>query len=274
AAATRLLATVCPHAEYFPDFLTPSGSSADPEERIDTVARTPANRLAAELGKLASVRPLASWISDLASGRPAAMMALGTAMRVYWQVAIAPHLAHIGASVEAERRRLLQRFLRAGLDGVLSDLDPAVRWRESTLEVDYPCDQVLELDGRGLTLVPSFFCWRMPVSLADPQLPPVLVYPIRQDRLGFCVDEEPANDDRVDRLLGSTRSCVLQAAAKGASTGELARQAGISPATASHHATVLRNAGLLRSRRQGNVVLHELTPLGAALLDGGTAVPL
>ncbi len=42
----------------------------------------------------------------------------------------------------------------------------------------------------------------------------------------------------------------------------------ISPASASYHATVLREAGLLTTRRNGMSVQHDLTALGSALLDG------
>jgi DNA-binding transcriptional ArsR family regulator len=35
----------------------------------------------------------------------------------------------------------------------------------------------------------------------------------------------------------------------------------------SHHARALRAAGLVRSRREGKMVLHELTDAGAALLE-------
>jgi DNA-binding transcriptional ArsR family regulator len=53
----------------------------------------------------------------------------------------------------------------------------------------------------------------------------------------------------------------------GCSTGEVARRLHISAAAASQHTTVLRNAGLLVSRRDRNSVLHTLTPLGRAMLD-------
>ena len=63
-------------------------------------------------------------------------------------------------------------------------------------------------------------------------------------------------------------------------TSELARFLGVSPATATHHTTVLRDAGLSTSRRLQNTVLHTLTPLGAAMLrrpspaeHAGAAVP-
>ncbi|WP_313905436.1 helix-turn-helix domain-containing protein [Streptomyces sp. SLBN-31] len=43
----------------------------------------------------------------------------------------------------------------------------------------------------------------------------------------------------------------------------------MSPATASHHATVLRNARLITTRREGRAVLHTITSLGLALLEHG-----
>jgi DNA-binding transcriptional ArsR family regulator len=42
---------------------------------------------------------------------------------------------------------------------------------------------------------------------------------------------------------------------------------GVSPATASEHAKVLRNTGLVTSFRNGNSVVHVGTPLGTALLN-------
>ncbi|MEK8108036.1 winged helix-turn-helix domain-containing protein [Micromonospora sp. M12] len=73
--------------------------------------------------------------------------------------------------------------------------------------------------------------------------------------------------DSLAALLGRTRAAVLQASDEGCTTGEVARQLNISPAAASQHATVLRNAGLLVSHRERNSVLHTLTPLGRAMLD-------
>jgi DNA-binding transcriptional ArsR family regulator len=59
---------------------------------------------------------------------------------------------------------------------------------------------------------------------------------------------------------------VLDVVGDGALTSEVARRLGISPAAASQHTTVLRNAGLLLSQRDRNMVRHTLTPLGRALL--------
>ena len=70
-------------------------------------------------------------------------------------------------------------------------------------------------------------------------------------------------------LVGRNRAAVLQSIADGCTTTELARRVGISLAAASQHASVLRGAGLIATRRQGSAVLHVLTPLGAELLQAG-----
>jgi DNA-binding MarR family transcriptional regulator len=73
----------------------------------------------------------------------------------------------------------------------------------------------------------------------------------------------------VSALLGTTRSTVLNVIAEhpGCSTKELAALAGIAPASASEHATILRAAGLIHTARHRNTALHSLTGLGTALLN-------
>ncbi len=46
----------------------------------------------------------------------------------------------------------------------------------------------------------------------------------------------------------------------------MADRVGVSLASASQHAAVLRNAGLVSTVRMGGAVLHTLTPLGSTLL--------
>ena len=64
------------------------------------------------------------------------------------------------------------------------------------------------------------------------------------------------------------RAAALAAIGDGCSTTDLARRVGISAAAASQHATILRNAGLITSNRERNMVLHSLTPLGVSVLNG------
>ncbi len=68
-------------------------------------------------------------------------------------------------------------------------------------------------------------------------------------------------------LLGRTRAAVLEAIVDGCTTTELARRVKVSVPSASQHAQVLRDAGLLVTRRTGKSVHHSLTALGAALLN-------
>jgi DNA-binding transcriptional ArsR family regulator len=170
------------------------------------------------------------------------------------------------ALVDADRAVRARALLDGGVEALLETLRPAVRWRRPVLETDYPVDQELRLDGRGLLLVPSVFCERTPISLFDPELPPTLVYPVGDD--GPPAPGPAA--EGVAALIGGTRGAVLwRLGEAAATTSELARVLDISTASASQHASVLRRSGLVVSRRAGNAVIHRITPLGAALLSGG-----
>ncbi|MFJ4869744.1 hypothetical protein [Streptomyces sp. NPDC088757] len=79
-----------------------------------------------------------------------------------------------------------------------------------------------------------------------------------------------STDQALEELLGRTRAAILEAAADGRGTTEPACRLGISPATVSQRTAVLRNAGLLATRREGKAVLHTVTPLGTALLEPGS----
>ncbi|MFI7333139.1 ArsR/SmtB family transcription factor [Micromonospora aurantiaca (nom. illeg.)] len=266
----RLLLALNPPRGYFPDFLTPSASREGIEAGLDAVRGTPVDMLRRDLTRLAGETALPSSAGALARGEPATLHHLTDAMARYQSLAVTPYWARVQAAVEADRARRARAMLDGGAEGLLASLRPNMRWVSGVLEVlDYPDTRELHLDGRGLLLVPSFFCSRTPVALVDPTLPPVLVYPV--DRLAGLTPASGAaaspQGEALAALLGRTRSRVLQAADEGCTTGEMARRLRISAAAASQHTTVLRNAGLLVSRRDRNTVLHTLTPLGRAVLD-------
>ncbi|MCG5460340.1 winged helix-turn-helix domain-containing protein [Micromonospora sp. NPDC053740] len=267
----RLLFALNPPRGYFPDFLTPYASVEGFEAGLDALRRTPAQLLQRDLSVLAAENQLPSSAAALARGEVSALHHLAESMEQYRSLAISPYWSRIQAAVAADRTRRARALLDGGVEGLLTSLRPTMRWESGVLEVrSYPHSRELHLDGRGLLLVPSFFCAATPVALLDPALPPVLVYPV--DRLGALVSADPsaasgAARESLAALLGRTRAAVLQASDEGCTTGEVARQLNISPAAASQHATVLRNAGLLVSHRERNSVLHTLTPLGRAMLD-------
>ncbi|WP_433285264.1 ArsR/SmtB family transcription factor [Micromonospora sp. CA-244673] len=267
----RLLLALNPPRGYFPDFLTPYASKEGLDAGLEAIRGTPADLLRRDLTRLAEENALPASASALARGEPEVLSHLTDAMVRYQSLAVTPYWSRIQAAVEADRARRARAMLDGGTEGLLASLRPNMRWADGVLEVlDYPDSRELHLDGRGLLLVPSFFCARTPVALLDPSLPPVLVYPV--DRLGGLMPEPGSDADAAQRealaaLLGRTRAAVLEAADEGCTTGEVARRLRISAAAASQHTTVLRNAGLLVSHRDRNTVLHTLTPLGRAVLD-------
>ncbi|MBN6052427.1 hypothetical protein JYK22_10835, partial [Nonomuraea sp. RK-328] len=91
------------------------------------------------------------------------------------------------------------------------------------LEVDYPAglDRQIHLRGRGLTVIPSYYHRGNPVALADPVLPPVLVYPLPRRTTATAAVTAAAGDEALAALLGRTRAAILScvAHAPGSSTG-------------------------------------------------------
>lgn len=276
----EILLPMFPRASYFPDFLTPAESVEGLDAGLEAVVATPPHRVLAEVAHLDRVVGAPSWAPRLAERET--REELVRAIRAYHDAAIAPYGEQIQARLEAERAMRCRALLDGGVEGMLTDLGPAMRWRRSVLHVDFPCsDRDLYLNGRGLTLVPSYFCWHSPTTLADPRLPPVLVYPVHHEtsalRLGspgtrgaghvVGPTDYPA---ALTGLLGRARAGVLCAAAVGATNGEIARAVGISVSSASRYAAALRAAGLITSNRCGATVLHTLTPAGAAVLRAGS----
>ncbi len=262
----RLLLVLNPPKGYFPDFLTPIAGTDGLDAGLDAVAATPPELLRRDLAILAEERLLPSDAIALARGDAHALRQLTDTMRAYHEFALAPDWARVEAVVEADRARRIRAVAARGAEGLLESLRPAMRWHAGELHVDYPFNQQMHLGGRGLLLVPSYFCWRYPVTLLDPDLPPVLVYPA--DRPAAASAGPEAGRRALGALLGSTRAAALAAIGDGCSTSDLARRVGISAAAASQHATILRNAGLITSHRERNMVLHSLTPLGASVLNG------
>jgi DNA-binding transcriptional ArsR family regulator len=276
AGQMRLLFALNPPRGYFPDFLTPYDSVGGLDAGLEAVRSTPTALLHRDLTVLAAGNSLPAGAAALARGEPDVLRHLTGSMERYLEVALGPIWGRVQAAVEADRARRARALLDGGTAGLLASLRPSMRWDGSSLSIpDYPANRELDLHGRGLLLVPSFFCARTPVALLDPTLPPVLVYPV--DRVGGpqppgsapAVPPLGVGRDALAALLGRTRANVLDVVGDGSSTGEIARRLRISPAAASQHTTVLRNAGLLVSHRDRNTVLHTLTPLGRAMLNGG-----
>lgn len=268
-----MLSAIAPRQSYFPDFLTPAQGLAGFDAGLDAIMATPRQRLAAELGATYRVRGATAprWIARLATGARDMRELLTHLLRRYHADVVVPYAATSEPMVAADRARRFKALASRGIEGLSGTFGPDARWEQNVLQLPYPKDRDLHLRGRGITLVPSFYCWGTPVALADQALAPVIVYPVEHEPASWYSPSDLERAADLGALLGCTRAEVLRAVARGATPGRLARALGIAPSVVSHHTTILRRAGLITTVRDGRWVTHELTPLGEAMLSGALA---
>lgn len=267
----RQLLVLAPPVGYSPDFLTPAESVDGLDAGLAAVAATPHRRLHAEVSRLAEQTRLPRWTRRLAAGDPAVLAKVCQGLKHFHRTKIAPQMPTIATTIDRDVKLHSDTVTTGGFETLAATLHPALKWLSPVLHVDMGhIDRDLHLRGRGIRLVPSFFCWRHPIMPADSSLPPVLVYPVHHhpawsEQTEQCADPERALAD----LLGRTRAAVLQTISAGAcSTSELAARAGISIASASEHARILHRTGLVTTRRAGNAVRHTISPIGTHILTG------
>jgi DNA-binding transcriptional ArsR family regulator len=258
------LLPLLPASSYFPDFLTPAEGSLGLESGLDTVLATPREQIRRELEKLTTRSGAPSWGLELTSGHAGALRLLGTTMRGYFASALAPVWGSITARAAAEHARLTGISAACGVEAMLANLGPTTIWRSAdrVLETPYPMALDIRLNGRGLTVIPSWFCLYMPVALADPALPPVLVHPLAHT-------PAPAIDpDALAKLIGPTRAKILTIITIGTPTSAIVRRMGISASQLSRHAAVLRSNDLISEARHAGRTFYSRTRLGDALAVG------
>lgn len=265
----RLLGSLVPSRGYFPDFLTPPHAIATLRDGLDALRDTPHRQLRGDLAHGAQQRALPAWTRHLAAGDRETVDLLVAAIRDVHDAVVGPAWLDAEAGVAADRDHRADFLLNGGVGALFESFDWVVSWDGRLLVADYPYELDIHLNGRGLRLIPSYFCWLRPVALADPALAPVLVYPVTRRRTWLPRAAAAQHRQALADLLGNTRARVLATTVHGPlTTTELARRANIAPSSASEHLTVLRAAGLVRSRREANTTLHMLTPVGEALLAG------
>ena len=217
--------------------------------------------------------PAAAWAVAETGGQ--ARLQLAAAAVAAHRVLVEPYWTRIHACLHAEQVARLRTLAAGGPNGLLGSLQSQwICWRPPVLEVLVASDYDVPLNGRGIALVPSVFVGQVPMLHTNPNDPmegPWRVLPPPDNRAGLrhlWANPRPRGA-ALAALVGRTRAAVLRTIAEGCSTTELADRVGISLAAASQHASVLRDAGLITTHRQGSAVLHVLTPLGAELLQVG-----
>jgi len=262
----RPLLDLVPAHGWIPDFLEPAGCLPG---ALDWVRAATAADVDFDLARIAAERRPPPTAQALAVGQKQALERLAEAVAAYQHVAVAPYGRLITAAFDASRAARARTLTDGGLDLLLATLHPGIRWNPPVLEiVGYRDGERLDLDGRGLLITFGVLALapRASVSFIPGGRAPVLMAPVceRPSLAALLADSVPTAG--LAALLGRTRAKAVRAIAVGCTTTELARALGVAPTTASEHATVLRNARLITTRRHRNAVLHTLTPLGAALL--------
>ncbi|MGW2631807.1 DUF5937 family protein [Streptomyces chattanoogensis] len=262
-----------PSPGYTPDFLgrPPDVPLAGFDEELARLRATDPAVARAEMAKSLACVPGAA---GSARGRAAladparAVRELADVTERAWHALLAPDWPRLRALLEAEIAYRSRQLAAGGLKLLFADLHPRLAWSGDTLTVRTRTDfvQVQDLDGRGVLLLPSVFVWPDVVSGFDPPWQPTVIYPARG--IGGLWSEPEAGPALV-RLLGANRAAVLAALDTPATTTALAHRLGLAPSSVSAHLSVLRDAGLLASRRDGHQVRYERTPLGIALAAGG-----
>jgi hypothetical protein len=149
---------------------------------------------------------------------------------------------------------------------MVDGLHHTVGWHEGALRVELGFhSEVLDCRGSGIVLVPSVLGGLGCSVLTEPPAQPTLFYPAQGVTERWAADAT-ALVDALAALLGPARAGILLAAHEARTTSQVAADAAIAVSTASHHLTVLREAGLVASRREGARMLHLRTPLGEALV--------
>ena len=271
ATARPLLDLIGPHGPW-PDLfdrLTP-----DLREGIEEVRSAPRARLRAGLAaceERAGQRP-ALWVRNLADGDREQLELVLRAFRDLHDTVVAPRRDTAAAISRADLAGRIPVLIAGGQEALLGTLHPRLRWRDEGLErtgIDFETN----LDGRGLLLRPSAFWTGEPIFSFDPEghRPHVLIYAAQPNGRPASDNgaADPAAHDSLAALLGPTRAAVLRALREPRGTAELAAAVRISPASASEHAKILRDASLIETRREGRGVRHSLTALGTAM--AGTA---
>ncbi|MDI1462755.1 helix-turn-helix domain-containing protein [Catellatospora sp. KI3] len=251
---------------YIPDFLTPVLPTARPslDDELAAVAATPPDRVAFEVAAAWAGHPAPPEAARFGTDPAAALAELTAQVRRYFAQAIAPVWPRLRATVEADLAHRTRHAADHGPRSLLSGLHPQLDWDGSALLLASAKSRQWTLDGHRLALLPTGFAGSVLHTMTEAVHGRALWYAPRG--YGSLWDAEvPEPPQALAALLGPTRAAVLAALAVPASTGEIATALGLAPATASHHLTTLRDAGLVTAERAGRRLRYRRTPVGEHL---------
>ncbi|MFF8839346.1 ArsR/SmtB family transcription factor [Streptomyces sp. NPDC015130] len=267
------LSELIPPTGYVPDFLTPApaGPSPEPADEWDAILASPPDRVREDLDHLARHQGgLGARARALRADPSACLAKVVQEVETYWELALAPYWARIRAVLNADVFHRARTVAEQGVGHLFDDLHASMSWQDNALRLVRKRNLPRELTGAGLLLIPSVFTGPGPRTRVRPPDPPQLAYPARA--VGTLWEARPAGGARALALvLGRSRTLLLTELEAPASTTELARRTGLSPAGVSQYLTALRDAGLVSAHRAGRSVLYARTAAAETLLAAASA---
>jgi DNA-binding transcriptional ArsR family regulator len=261
-----LLALLSGSRGHCPSFLTPTPPSPVGEiaAEVEQIRRTPRGRVEREVA-----RCLDGVSADLATERllrsADAAGTIADQLEAVWEALVAPSWPRLRDLLERDVLHRSRLLAQGGLAMLFADLDPLVRLRDQRLQVEIDAEAQQALCGGGLRLMPSVFVWPN-VNAALVENAPTLIYPARG--VGTLFWEQQGRDATLEKLIGRTRSEILDVVGQPIHTTGLARLLGRSPGNIANHLQVLLETGLVKRARLGRKVIYSRTPLGDTLMTG------
>lgn len=248
----------------WPGFVLPAESNLD--AAVEAVLSAPTAMADDTLAEMADAGvPAAVW-RDLIVGR-GARLALVAALRHVHDVSVSALPAARTAPINAHHSRLRELLATDGVDGLLRNLHPCVRWTPPVLELTFSqTSRDVYSRGAGILIVPTWVHSQPSLLASNSVNPTALFYPVgARPAANQSADVMPSA--ALKRLLGPTRARVLclVAGRPGIGTNALADAIRTSAATASHHLGVLRASRLITTHAVGRERAHVLTALGTDL---------
>jgi DNA-binding transcriptional ArsR family regulator len=249
--------------------------SPDLQQGLEEIRATPPGYLRCDISYTWDKRPGAPsrppvWVRNLADGDRESLELVVRALRDLHDAVVAPRWDTIVTAFHADVAKRIGVLATGGSQALFDTLHPRLRWRDQGLD-RAGNDLVCDLRGDGILLMPSASWAGEPMLSVNNRdgVPNVLLYAAQPNGHPAAEDGTtgaPAAGDSLAALLGPTRAAALRALRQPLGTAELAAAVGISPASASEHAKVLRDAYLIETRREGRAVRHSLTALGRTIL--------
>lgn len=264
-----LLAQVIGADGYMPDFLTTDARwDLSPADELAALRAAAISGILADLKKmvLRSTGERQSALRRMQREPERARSLIADAWEQVWDAVLAPVWPQLERLLRADIAVRARIITTGGISAMAGGLHRTVHWSDGAVRVQLRRhSEDVDCRGGGLVLVPSVMSSWGCMVITEPPAQPTLFYPARGVTAGWARDAADM-EEALGALLGPVRAGILLRAHLARTTSQVAVDAGIAASTASHHLTVLRDAGLITSAREGHRMLHLRTPLGEAVV--------